>query len=169
MDRRDALFADWMKAHIGVLHRISRAFAEPADQHDLLQELMLAVWRAAGSFRGDSSAVTFIWRVGHNRALTWRRRESGRMRRDAASQGQYALLAANAAGDDEDAALLERLYSAIRRLPPLDRSLVLLSLEGVAYRDIGALHGLSETNVGARLTRARRQITSLIEGDDDGL
>ena len=76
-------------------------------------------------------------------------------------------------GEDGDAALLDRLYAAIRHLGPLDRSIMLLSLEGAAYRDIAALHGLSETNVGARLTRARQQLTALVSGltggDDDGL
>ena len=167
MNAQDDRFAAWMTAHLAVLHRISRAFAEPADQHDLLQELMLAVWTAAPSFRGDSAPVTFIWRVAHNRALTWRRRESGRARRTGETQAEWLRLAAET--DPAEAELLEQLYAAIRRLPPVDRSIVLLSLEGAAYRDIGALHGLSETNVGARLTRARKQITSLIEGDDDGL
>jgi hypothetical protein len=36
-----------MKEHLGVLHRISRAYADAADQHDLLQELMISVWKAA--------------------------------------------------------------------------------------------------------------------------
>ncbi len=170
MDDRGGQFGDWMRAHLGVLHRISRAFAEPADQHDLLQELMIAVWKAQSAFRGDSSPVTFIWKVAHNRALTWRRRESGRTARDATTAREIAVLEG---GDGGDSALLDRLYAAIRKLGPLDRSIVLLSLEGAAYRDIAALHGLSETNVGARLTRARQQLTTLVSGltggDDNGL
>lgn len=170
MDDRGGQFGEWMRAHLGVLHRISRAFAEPADQHDLLQELMIAVWKAQPAFRGDSSPVTFIWRVAHNRALTWRRREHGRTARDATAAREIAVLEG---GEDGDARLLDRLYAAIRKLGPLDRSIMLLSLEGAAYRDIAALHGLSETNVGARLTRARQQLTTLVSGpdggDDDGL
>jgi len=59
--------------------------------------------------------------------------------------------------------LLERLYEAIRQLEPLDRSLVILSLEGQSYAEIAALHGLSETNIGARLSRARQKLTQLTE------
>ena len=140
MDDRGGQFGEWMRAHLGVLHRISRAFAEPADQHDLLQELMIAVWKAQPAFRGQSSPVTFIWKVAHNRALTWRRCESGRMARNATTVREIAVLDG---GEDGDAALLDRLYAAIRKLGPLDRSIVLLSLEGAAYRDIAALHGLS--------------------------
>ena len=167
MDRREEQFGGWMGAHLPVLHRVSRAFAAPADQHDLLQELMIAVWKAMPAFRGDSSPVTFVWRVAHNRALTWRRREFGRQTREQAAAAEAALLAGTAG--DPDAELLERLYGAIRQLPPVDRSIVLLSLEGAAYRDIGALHGLNETAVGARLTRARQKLTTLVGGDGDGL
>ena len=163
----DDRFRQWMSQHVGMLQRIARVFADPADQHDLLQELMITVWRAAPSFRGDSSPSTFIWRVAHNRALTWRRREAGRRSRTDAAHRQW--MQAAPATDDAEAALLDRLYAAIRELGAVDRSIVLLSLEGVAYREIGALHAMTETAVGARLTRARQKITALVEGDDDGL
>jgi RNA polymerase sigma-70 factor (ECF subfamily) len=150
-------FQAWVGEHIGVLHRVARAFAASADQPDLLQELLIAVWRAAPAFRGDSAPSTFIFRVAHNRALTWRRGEVRRRRRD----NEYQRLhVEEASGEDP---LLEQLYEAIRQLEPLDRSLVLLSLEGQSYAEIAALHGLSETNIGARLSRARQKLTQLTE------
>src|SRR5579859_7014745 len=44
-------------------------------REDLLQEILLAIWRALPSFRGDCSEKTFALRVAHNRCLThvWRR------------------------------------------------------------------------------------------------
>ena len=154
-------FQAWMSEHVGVLHRIARAFAAGADQHDLLQELMMAVWRAEPAFRGESAPATFIFRVAHNRALTWRRGEARRRWRD--SQYQRLHVEESASADP----LLDRLYAAIRQLEPLDRSLVLLSLEGQSYAEIAALHGLSETNVGARLTRARKRLVDLTENSDE--
>jgi RNA polymerase sigma-70 factor (ECF subfamily) len=146
--------------HVAVLHRIARAFAVGADQHDLLQELLLALWRAAPSFRGDSAEKTFIFRVAHNRALSWRRSEMRRRNR----QSEYERLRVEeAAGEDPQN---ERLYAAIRKLESVDRSLMLLSLEGQSYAEIAAIHGISETNVGARLTRARKKLTQLMENDD---
>jgi len=164
MADRDEVFKAWMQAHLGVLHRISRAFATGADQHDLMQELMLAVWRAAPMFRGESAESTFIFRVAHNAALTWRRRESARVRRMAEAIPQ--ALERPAPGDDGEEALLARLYAAIHTLAPLDRSLMLLSLEGLSYTQIGEIHALSETNVGARLSRARKKLASLVGNHD---
>ena len=150
-------FKAWVREHVGVLHRVARAFATGADQQDLLQEMLIAVWRAAPAFRGDSKPSTFIFRVAHNRALTWRRGETRRRKRDS----DYQLLhVEDPSGEDP---LLEYLYDAIRQLEPLDRSIVLLSLEGQSYAEIAALHGLSETNIGARLSRARQKLTQLTE------
>ena len=162
---RDEVFKAWMEAHLGVLHRISRAFAVGADQHDLMQELMLAVWRAAPMFRGESAESTFIFRVAHNAALTWRRRESAHVRR--MSDANRRELETRVHGDDGEEALLTRLYAAIHTLAPLDRSLMLLSLEGLPYAQIGEIHGLSETNVGARLSRTRKKLASLVEQNHD--
>lgn len=156
----DELFQAWVSEHVGVLHRIARAFALGADQHDLLQELLLALWRAAPAFRGDSAPTTFIFRVAHNRALTWRRSEARRRHR----QSEYERLRVEETTGEGPQ--IERLYAAIRKLEAVDRSLMLLSLEGQSYAEIAAIHGLSETNVGARLTRTRKKITQLMENDD---
>lgn len=72
-------------------------------------------------------------------------------------------------GDDPQGPLLERLYAAIRTLAPVERSLILLSLDGVAYGEIARLHGLTESNVGARLTRLRQRLATQVKEDADGL
>lgn len=162
MGRDHDTFANWLGAHLPMLHRTARAFADPADQHDLLQELTLALWKARPRFGEARVEAAFAYRVAHNAALTWRRGETRRRRRGLAVETQLAV---QDAGTDPQGALLERLYAAIRTLAPVERSLILLSLDGVAYAEIARLHGLSETNVGARLTRIRQRLTRLVEGD----
>lgn len=168
MDERTNIFAGWMKEHLGVLHRISRAFAESADQHDLMQELMLAVWKAAPAFRGRSAPSTFIYRVALNRALTWRKVETIRKRRDTEADAEWHAVVSQPV-DGAEAALLDRLYGAIRQLRPVDRSLILLALDGVPHSEIGRIHDFSDTNVAVRLNRARKRISDLVQEQDDGL
>lgn len=133
-------------------------FAEGDDRKDLMQELLLAVWKAIPAFRQDAQPSTFIYRVTHNAALTWRRAQQNYRRRVDRFE---SFAPADPGGNPEDhsAALLEKIYAEIRQLPPLDRSLMLLSLDGISYRDMAAIHGLSETNVGVRLNRARQKLT----------
>ncbi len=166
MGRDHNTFADWLGPHLPMLHRTARAFADPADQHDLLQELTLALWKARPRFGQARVEAAFAYRVAHNAALTWRRGETRRRRRGAAIEAQLVV---QDAGSDPQGPLLERLYAAIRTLPPVERSLILLSLDGVAYGEIARLHGLSDTNVGARLTRIRQRLAQIVEGQTDGL
>ncbi|WP_184716526.1 RNA polymerase sigma factor [Caulobacter sp.] len=166
MGRIEDDFADWLGPHLPMLHRTARAFADPADQHDLLQELTLALWKARPRVGQARIEAAFAYRVAHNAALTWRRGETRRRRRGVAVEAELVI---RDAGDDPQGPLLERLFVAIRQLAPVERSLVLLLLDGVPYAEIARLHGLSETNVGARLTRLRHRLTRLVEGDDDGL
>lgn len=159
----DRQFAGWMREHIAIVHHVVQAFAPPADRPDLLQEVLLSLWRAVPAFRGGSQVSTFVYRVAHNTALHWHRAERGHRRRLAAAGEVDWMIRPEAGRERSDTpARLEALYAALQTLPPVDRSLVLLSFDGLSYREIAEIHGLSESNVGARLTRARRRLTALL-------
>ena len=163
LDAQEQRFATWMRDHIAILYRVVNAFATGDDRNDLMQEVTLALWRAAPAFLGESKASTFVYRVAHNAALTWRRTERTH-RRHVTVAGDIDWMARPEAGRSrsDTPTRLESLYAAIRTLPPIDRSLILLSLDGLGYREIADVHGLSETNVGARLTRTRQRLTEIL-------
>ena len=73
---------------------------------------------------------------------------------------------ADSAGQRE---LLEKLYTAIRAMPDFDRALVLLSLDGLPYREIAEVTGLTENHVGVALTRARKRLAGHMKGLIDEL
>lgn len=151
-----------MRDHAAILYRVAAGFAVGVDRDDLMQELLIALWRAIPAFRGEAQAATFIYRVSHHAALSWKRSER---RRDAWQEGPAALDGIEAAGgaDDADRGLLERVYAGIRELPALDRSLVLLSLDGLSHREMALVHGLSEGNVGVRLHRGRARLALFLK------
>lgn len=163
---RHKQFESWVHEHGAVLQHVANGFAEGHDRHDLMQEILLALWKALPAFRGDSKPSTFIYRVAHNKALTWRRSLMGH-RRKLRNLAMMAEPAGPGNSDISNIHRLERVYAAIRQLPPLDCSLMLLSLDGVNYRDMAVIHGISETNVGVRLNRARQRLTSALKGIDD--
>ena len=163
--QQQAIFDDWLREHASILHHVANGFATGADRHDLMQELMLALWRAVPAFRAASLPSTFIFRVTHNAALTWKRAErSYRRRLDSFQEGQaLAPAAIDGPGVEASTDSLELLYSAIRTLEPLDRSVVLLQLDGVSYAQIAEIHGLSESNVGVRLNRIKHKLTAKLQ------
>jgi len=166
MDTRtqQATFDAWLRDHAAILHHVANGFASGADRHDLMQELMLALWRAVPAFRAASRPSTFIFRVTHNAALTWNRAErSYRRRVDSFMEQQATSPFATEEVAEAPTDSLEILYAAIRTLDPLDRSLVLLQLDSVSYAQIAEIHGLSESNVGVRLNRIKHKLTVKIQ------
>lgn len=162
-----AVFAAWLRDHAGLLHRVANAFATGADRDDLMQELLLALWRAVPSFAGDSKPSTFIHRVALNAALTWRRGAATYTRHlERFATEPLPAPASPRPGEDE---VLAAIYAAIRRLPPVDRSLLLLHLDGLGYAAIAEIHGLSENHVGVKLTRLRQRLTLQLQETTDEL
>jgi RNA polymerase sigma factor (sigma-70 family) len=131
-----------------------------SDRDDLLQNIAMAVWRALPSFRGESSARTFLYRIAHNRAVAFLARNRTNIPAvevdtpDPAPGPESRLLRAQSS---------ERLRSAVRRLPVIYRQVITLILEGMNYAEIGEVLGISESNVGARLSRARQLLRELLE------
>jgi RNA polymerase sigma-70 factor (ECF subfamily) len=68
--------------------------------------------------------------------------------------------------------LVEQLYQAIHGLPKTDAALVLLYLDEMSYRDMASVLGISESNVGVKLNRAKKSLAELMntapaEGEHD--
>lgn len=161
-----SIFEAWLREHPGIPHHVAHGFAEGADREDLRQELLVALWKSVPAFRGECAVPTFIYRVCHLAALTWRRTRRNHERkmeryRTTSEEGMDGARPptgdAGQAGDG-NAVLLEKLYAAIRRLPDLERSLILLSLDGLSYREMSEVHGIGESHVGVLLHRARQRL-----------
>jgi RNA polymerase sigma-70 factor (ECF subfamily) len=159
-------FDDILAVHGPALGRLAASYTRgAAEREDLLQEIVFAIWRALPRFRGECSERTFVFRIAHNRAITY----VGRPRVAPADAGAELEITSEAP-DPERALSIEqdgqRLLDAIRQLPLPYAQVVTLTLEEMTYAEIGDVLGISETNVGARLTRARDMLRTLMRQTD---
>jgi RNA polymerase sigma-70 factor (ECF subfamily) len=162
---RDALFQSWLEQHTGLILKVARAFSRSdAERGELVQEILLQLWRSLPRFEAKAKPSTWIYRVALNTALAWRRSES---RRHATHSMEFCIEELPAPPDDTGAREREetvaRLYAAIRTLPEADAALVLLYLDDLSYREMAAVLGISESNVGVRLHRARKTLGELLK------
>jgi RNA polymerase sigma-70 factor (ECF subfamily) len=111
------------------------------------------------AFRGESSVPTWLYRIALNTAIAWNRREDRHRRGKQPLQIVDGLLAASTAETDPR---VEWLYRQIAQLKPVDRSVALLLLDGFGYREIAAIVGISESNVGVKINRIKSALASKV-------
>jgi len=160
---RDATFVAWIDEHRGIVVKVARSFAAtPDDLDDLIQEILIKVWASVDAFEGTAKPSTWIYRVALHRALTWRRDDAKHRhkRHPLIELGEIRDRSGASSADSEHS--LNHLYAQLRKLAEVDRALVLLSIEGFSYREMAEITDMSESNVGARLTRARTKLQDLL-------
>lgn len=162
-----------------VYNLVCRLMNDPSDASDIVQEVFLKVFRNIGSFRGNSSLKTWIYRIAVNEAYNHRRWFSRHQRQEVALGPEpgvpsYADTLADAgrspfdqAADREARALVEE---ALEKLNPKFRAAVVLrDIEDLSYEEIAAVLEVTLGTVKSRILRGREALRKTLEGrlDED--
>jgi len=163
---QEIIFRRWLDEHIGLMLKVVRGCAAaPQDQDDLFQDVLLQIWSSIPAFRGEAKETTWIYRVAFNTALAWGRGE--RRRREGHERfvrfGESPQSQPSHADSTPDQEIVERLYAAIRQLPRVDASLALMHLDGLSYREMAEVMGISENYIGVKLNRIRHQLAEQLK------
>lgn len=152
------IFEGWLNDHKGLMFKIIRAYAfTDFDQEDLFQEITVQVWKSVPNFKHQSAVSTWIYRVSLNTALMWKRKEKRHQDgRQSIGHTEHFLQESNKPIDDR----LTWLYEKIAALNKIDRSLTLLLLDGFSYKDMSEIIGVSESNIGVKIHRIKKHLTS---------
>ena len=163
-DRRQAKedqFARILGEHDAAISRLAYSYEAVASiREELVQEIVLAIWKALAHFRGECSERTFVFRIAHNRGLShvWKRRPPHESLEDLKESEEPVdprpHPEEHAANRDER----DCLMSAVRSLSLTHRQIIVLTLEGLSHAEIGEVLGISENNVAVRLNRARKAL-----------
>ncbi|MGH9616553.1 MAG: sigma-70 family RNA polymerase sigma factor [Acidobacteriaceae bacterium] len=153
---------------------ISRVLNDPSDAADITQDVFIKVFRSIGSFHGDSSLRTWIYRIALREASNQRRwwsRHRGReitieTETSASEQGRSTYLKDMLIDDHESPYELTaheeiraKVEVELRRLPEPFRTVVILrDLEGLPYDEIAEILGTHLGTVKSRLVRGRAML-----------
>ena len=71
MDSLEIDFARIVREHKGTIYTVCYMFSKDEEEvADLFQEILINLWKGFASFRGDSSARTWIYRVSLNTCIS---------------------------------------------------------------------------------------------------
>ena len=116
------------------------------------------LWAGFPKFRQECSLSTWVYRVTLNTCLTGVRRSIRRPQ----SVPLVSNLAEALAEPEQMEEELREMYALIRRLGPLERTVVLLYLEENSYQQIADITGLTLCNVATKLKRAKIKLRQMV-------
>jgi len=156
-----------------VYNLVCRLMNDRVDAADVVQEVFLKVFRGIGSFRGNSSLKTWIYRITVNEAHNHRRWFSRHQRQEVSFGGEEGLAPAedcltapgrspfDYAADGETRALVERALAELN--PNFRAAVVLRDIEDLNYEEIAEVLDISLGTVKSRILRGREALRKILE------
>lgn len=170
-ENQKSIFTQWLEEHSSSVIKVARAYTLTSEEcQDLAQEILLQAWRSLPNFKGRASAATWFYRVALHTAMNWHRKDKPRRANQKPLLEVHTLVADSADSTEQvqQRETMEQLYNAIHQLPKTDAALVLLYLDELSYREMADVLGISENNVGVRVSRAKKALSALMNGEPDG-
>ncbi len=140
---------------------------------DVSQEALVKVIRYIGTFRGDSSFWTFMYRITMNAFYDYKRRQKVRAKvgnftdyeNDDDKRAFEITDVIDIEMDYEQKELKEKLKAALGALTEVQRQVfVLKNTEGLKIREVAVVLGMSDGTVKSHLNRAMEKIKKTLGG-----
>jgi RNA polymerase sigma-70 factor (ECF subfamily) len=166
-------FQDVYTAYNEKIRRYLERLIGQADSEDVAQEVFLKIDAALGSFRGEASLSTWIYRIATNAATDHLRKSNPLMRADdshpAGDLSDREEMAADLSAPAVDAQLVRRemnecIRGIVEGLPENYRAVLILSdLEEMTNQEMAEVLDISLEAVKIRLHRARARLKKELE------
>jgi len=142
----------------GIIFKVIRLYVNhEEDERDLFQEVLFQAWRSYPNFKGQAKFSTWLYRVGLNTVLTFKRKPQLVVPHDNLSTLKASVEEKNYPEETE------ALYIAIRELNEIDRMVISLHLDGYENEEVAEISGLTKNNVAVKLHRIKETLTKKLK------
>ncbi|HBN15449.1 MAG: sigma-70 family RNA polymerase sigma factor [Pseudomonadota bacterium] len=160
-----------VRRHERQVYNFSLRFTgNPDDARDLMQEVFLGLYRNLENFRGQSQLTTWLFRIGHNKAVDMaRRRQAGPVVTALDDEVHAEVPQADDEAELPDRHLQEqqsnaRIQRVLQQLPVEQRLVVELKIfQELTFDDIAEIESISANTAKTRFYAALKKLKSLLE------
>ena len=144
------------------IYRICKIYAvTPIEPQDLFQEVVIQVWRSLSTFKGKSSIGTWVYKVALNVCYSSKMKLEKSNNNSVRLESIHFTLSENTP-DKIQKEKYQALQACISTLNETDKSIVILYLEELPYKEIAAITDLTENHIAVKMKRIRKTLLKCI-------
>ena len=156
--KRKTDFVKTVEDNKRIIYKIARSYCKDTDdQKDLIQEILIQLWKSFDKFDRSYKFSTWMYRVALNVAISFYRKDSRRKGTHTPLSDEIIYVIPDN-HEDEKESKLNLLENFIKELNELDRALMILYLEDKNQKEIAEVLGLSVTNVSTKIGRIKETL-----------
>lgn len=150
-------FHQIIEQHKGILFKVAKTYCRnDDDRQDLLQEMMIQVWKSLPKYNDTFAVTTWLYRISLNVAISFYRKNVNRQFLNIPLIEEFTSIHDDVNNEKSEQLIL--LEKFITELNDLDKALLFLYLEDKSHAEISEIMGLSVTNVGTKLGRIKEKL-----------
>ncbi|NUM71648.1 MAG: sigma-70 family RNA polymerase sigma factor [Ignavibacteriaceae bacterium] len=155
---KESFFREIAGSHKGIFYKVARTYCagSPGEQEDLIQEILLQVWKSIDKYNDSYALSTWLYRISINTAISYYRKHSR------ISQANVRVESESGYGgtppDNSEQERISLLMKFISELGEVDKAIMLLYLEEKTHAEMSAILGFSVSNIGTRIGRIKEKL-----------
>ena len=155
-------FEQLLEKNKGNIYRICKIYAvSPLEPQDLFQEVIYAIWKSISTFKGNSSIDTWIYRITLNVCLRSKQKSEKKHYKTVQLESiQFVPVEIPIENNQQEK--YNALISCISKLNKENKSIIILYLEELKYKEIAEITGLTENHIAVKMKRIKKILLDCI-------
>lgn len=141
--------------HKGILYKVANNYCKNSeDRKDLIQEIIYQLWKSFDNYNPQFQYSTWIYRISLNTAISFYRKERT-ITQNKVDIDDSIFVVSDISFNQEIEDNLNLLQQFIYELKEMDKAIMLLYLDQKSHKEIAEIIGISESNVGTKVSRIK--------------
>ncbi|HED37709.1 MAG TPA: sigma-70 family RNA polymerase sigma factor [Ignavibacteria bacterium] len=155
-------FEQIVEENKGKIYRICKIYAvSPLEPQDLFQEVIYAIWKSISTFKGNSNIDTWIYKITLNVCLRSKQKLDKKNFKTVHLESiQFVPVEIPLENTQQEK--YKALTSCISSLNENNKSIIILYLEELKYKEIAEITGMTENHIAVKMKRIKKILLNCI-------
>lgn len=155
-------FNQILEDHKNRIYRICRIYAvSPIEPQDLFREVVFHIWESYTTFKGKSNISTWVYKIALN-ACNRSKMQFERFNNKTSRLESIMFGLSETPVDESEQMKYKALRDCIANLNDSDKSIIILHLDELPYKEIAAITGLTENHIAVKMKRIKKILLDCI-------